>query len=260
MKKAPPFSWLVYALLVAIAIVSLNNVGLLDISRLARGVGNTLVFARDLVPPNPAVLPTVSRAMLETFQIAFVGTLLGFLLSLPLALLASRNLLSPLVTSPTKVVLGVVRTVPSLVWALLFVIALGLGPGAGALAIAFYTVGYLGKLYYETFEGVDKEVLEAVKSVGCNRVQLVRFALLPEAANSILSQLLFMFEYNVRASAIIGFVGAGGIGFYMLGYIQMLQYQNLLTTLLVTLAVVLLFDQFSALIRSRVLPKQTRAL
>ncbi|MDP3062514.1 MAG: phosphonate ABC transporter, permease protein PhnE [Chloroflexota bacterium] len=260
MKKAPPFSWLVYALLVAIAIVSLNNVGLLDISRLARGVGNTLVFARDLVPPNPAVLPTVSRAMLETFQIAFVGTLLGFLLSLPLALLASRNLLSPLVTSPTKVVLGVVRTVPSLVWALLFVIALGLGPGAGALAIAFYTVGYLGKLYYETFEGVDKEVLEAVKSVGCNRVQLVRFALLPEAANSILSQLLFMFEYNVRASAIIGFVGAGGIGFYMLGYIQMLQYQNLLTTLLVTLAVVLLFDQFSALIRSRVLPKQTRTL
>jgi phosphonate transport system permease protein len=230
----------------------------LDISNLVKGLGNTLVFAKGMVPPNPGVLPTVSRAMLETIQIAFVGTAMGFVLSLPLALLASRNVFGPLVTGPTRVALGVIRTVPSLVWALFFVILLGLGPGAGALGIAFYTIGYLGKLYYETFEGVDVEVMEAVRSVGCNRVQWVRFALLPEAANGILSQLLFIFEYNVRASTIIGFVGAGGIGFYMLGYIQMLQYQSLLTTLLVTLVVVLLFDQVSTLVRSRVLPRQAR--
>lgn len=252
-------SWLVYVLLAAAAVASLSNVGLLDPSGLVKGVGNTLVFVTDMVPPNGAVLPTVASAMVETLQIAFAGTALGFLLALPLALLASRNLFGPLVTTPVRVLLGMVRTVPALVWALFFVIAVGLGPSAGTLGIAFYTVGYLGKLCYEVFEGVDSEILEAVKSVGCNRPQLVRFALFPEAANGILSQLLFIFEYNVRASSIMGFVGAGGVGFYMLGYIQMLQYQNLLTTLLVTLAVVLVFDLLSTRVRSRFLPGQPRA-
>jgi phosphonate transport system permease protein len=151
-----------------------------------------------------------------------------------------------------------IPTIPALLWAVICVVAFGVGPAAGALAIAVYTLGYLGKLLYEVFDGVDGEVLDAVGSVGCNRLQLARYALLPEVANAMLSQLLFVFEYNVRASSIMGFVGAGGIGFYILGYLQLLQYQNLLTALLLTLVVVLALDYLSGRVRQAVLPPVAR--
>ncbi len=113
-----------------------------------------------------------------------------------------------------------------------------------------YSLGYMGKLFSEAFDGVDPEVLEAVRGTGLGRAQLARYALLPEAANQLLSQLLFMFEYNVRSSSIMGFVGAGGIGYYLLGYVQTLRYQELTTALLVTLVVVLAIDRLSAVVRA----------
>lgn len=235
-------------LLVAL-VVALADIGLLDAERLARGVRNLGQFAAALFPPDGSTLPTLAEAMLETIEIAFVGTAIGFALALPLSLLASPVLFGPSVTAPVKLVLAMVRTVPSLFWAIIFVVVVGLGPAAGALGIAFYSLGYLGKLLYETFDGVDPEVVEAVRSVGTSRWQLARYAVVPEAANGILAQLLFMFEYNVRASSILGLVGAGGIGFYLLGYLELLRYDLLLTGLLLTLAVVILIDRASALVR-----------
>jgi phosphonate transport system permease protein len=240
---------LVVLALIAALVATLRNVGLLDLERLARGVRNLAVFAAGLFPPNPSTLPTLGAAMLETIQIAFAGTAIGFALALPLSLLASPVLFGPVVTAPAKLLLALVRTVPALFWAIVFVVAVGFGPAAGTLAVAVYSLGYLGKLLYEIFDGVDPEVVEAVRSVGCSRAQLARYALLPEAANGILALLLFMFEYNVRASSIMGFVGAGGIGFYLVGYIQLLRYDLLLSGLLLTLAVVILIDRLSALVR-----------
>lgn len=240
---------LVMLALTATLIVTLRNVGLLDPERLVRAARNLAVFAAGLFPPDPSTLPTLGPAMLETIQIAFAGTAIGFALALPLALLACPLLFGPGITAPVNLLLALVRTVPALFWGIVFVVAVGLGPAAGTLAIALYSLGYLGKLLYETFEGVDPEVVEAVRSVGCSRAQLARYALLPEAANGILALLLFMFEYNVRASSIMGFVGAGGIGFYLLGYIQLLRYDLLLTGLLLTLVVVIVIDRLSALVR-----------
>jgi phosphonate transport system permease protein len=240
----------------ALLLAGLWNLGLLDGARLARGATNIGIFASGLFPPNPAVLPIVARGMWETIQIAFVGTLLGLIMALPLALAANPILFAPTITGPVKLILAVVRTIPSLFWGIIFVVAVGLGPAAGTLGIAVYSLGYMGKLLYETFEGVDPEVVEAVRSVGCDRWQLARFALLPEAANQVLAQLLFMFEYNVRASSIMGFVGAGGIGFYLLGYIQMLRYDQFMTALLLTLVVVIAIDQASARIRRLFLTPQ----
>ncbi|HLB72030.1 MAG TPA: ABC transporter permease subunit, partial [Candidatus Methanoperedens sp.] len=119
--------------------------------------------------------------------------------------------------------------------------------------LAIYSVGYLSKLYYEAFEAVYQEVIEAVRATGISRLKEIRFVVLPESMNHILSQLFFMFEYNVRSSAILGFVGAGGIGFYMISYIQLFQYQRLTTAVLLTLAVVLVIDLASARIRDRFL-------
>lgn len=235
---------------VALTLLALNTVGLLDTERLRRGLHNTGVFLGKLVPPDMAVLPEVTRALLETLQIAFAGTTLGFVAALPLALLASRGIAPPWVILPIKLLLAFVRTVPAVLWAILFVVAFGLGPAAGTLGVALYSVGYLGKIFYELFEGTDPEVVEAVRGVGCGRMQLARHAILPEAANGITSQLLYMFEYNVRASSIMGFVGAGGIGYYLIGYIQMLEYQSLLTAILVTLVAVVLIDRASAVLRT----------
>lgn len=239
----------VWAVLAILIVAALADVGLLDLGRLARGVRNVGEFVGLLFPPDPSSLPTLAQAMVETIEIALVGTAIGFALALPTSLLASPVLFGPRVTGPVKLVLAAVRTVPALFWGIFFVVAVGLGPAAGSLGVALYSLGYLGKLLYETFDGVDPEVVEAVRSVGASPAQIARYAVLPEAANGVLAQLLFMFEYNVRASSIMGFVGAGGIGFYMIGYLGLLRYDLLATALLLTLAVVVVIDRASSLVR-----------
>ena len=242
-------------LAVAVAcVISMGRIGLLDVQKLELAVENLVKFAGEMWPPNTEVLDTLIEAMIETIEIAFIGTLLGLVISLPMALLATRTLFSPIITMPVRLLIGAIRTVPSLLWGVIFVIAYGLGPEAGALGVAFYTVGFLAKLSYESFEAVDAEVLEAVKSAGTNRTQLIVYAVLPESANALISHLFFMFEYNIRASAIMGFVGAGGIGYYMLGYVQLLQYENLMMALIVTFVVVMTVDYLSASLRSLVIP------
>ncbi|GBD10866.1 Phosphate-import permease protein PhnE [bacterium HR23] len=239
---------------VALALgVVLGQLGFFNVERLGRGLVNAGRFARDLVPPDGSVLPIAVKALLETVQMAFAGTLLGFLLSLPLGILGARSLFPASLTSVARLVSAGVRTVPVLLWAILFVVIVGLGPLAGTLGIALYTVGYLAKLYAELFEGTDPEVVEAVRGVGASRLHLVRFVVLPEGANAVLAQLLFMLEYNIRASSILGFVGAGGVGFVMQVYLQTLEYQRLATVLLLILGVVLAMDGLSGWVRRRFL-------
>jgi phosphonate transport system permease protein len=146
-----------------------------------------------------------------------------------------------------------IRTIPVLLWAIVFVILVGLGPLAGTLGIAAYTVGYLAKIYADLFEGTDPEIMEAVQSTGASKLQLVRFVVIPEAANAVLAQVLFMLEYNIRASSILGFVGAGGLGFVIQIYLQNLDYRRLATVLLLVLVLVLVMDGVSAWLRKRFL-------
>jgi phosphonate transport system permease protein len=258
MMRRTIFFRAIQLVLAGAAVLSLRRLGLLDPATLWPAARRLADFASSLVPPNADILPTLLDAMLETLEIAFVGTGLGFVIALPLAVLGTSTVFGPRVTVPVRLVVGAIRTVPSLLWAVVFVVGFGLGPAAGALGVAMYSVGYLCKLLYEAFEGVDAEVIEAVRGSGANRVQIINFAVLPESANAMLSQLLFMFEYNIRASAIMGFVGAGGIGYYMLGYLQLLQYRNLTTALLLTFAVVMAVDFLSAALRSLVVPGQPK--
>ena len=259
MIRRPALARTVAALVLGLGLVALWDVGLLDIGEWGPALSNLVEFAGSLFPPEIEPLGTLVDAMIETIEIAFVGTLIGLVLSLPLAVLGTRTLFGPAVTAPARLVIGAIRTIPSLLWGVVFVVAFGLGPAAGAMGVALYTVGYLGKLFYEAFESVDPEVLEAVKATGARRPQLIVYAVLPESVNAIVSQLLFMFEYNIRASSIMGFVGAGGIGFYMLGYLQLLQYQNLMTALMVTFVVVMAVDYLSARLRSLLLPGMGRS-
>ncbi len=227
----------------------LGRMGFFEPGRLAGGLANFGRFASELFPPDLSVLPVVLGALAETVEMAFAGTLLGFFLSFPLGVLGTRTLFPRPVVLAVRLAVAVIRTVPSLLWAVIMVIVVGLGPLAGTLALAVYTVGYLAKLYAEILEGVDPEVIEAVRGLGARRHHLVRYVLWPESANTLLSQLLFMLEYNIRSSTVLGLVGAGGIGFYMQVYISTLAYSRLATVLLAVLAVVLIMDGLSAWVR-----------
>ncbi|MEM4288085.1 MAG: phosphonate ABC transporter, permease protein PhnE [Candidatus Caldarchaeum sp.] len=231
-----------------------HQIGFTDLPRLSKGLSNMVVLVYELFPPSPAAIPSALEALAETVQMAFVGTVIGFFLSLPAATLALRTIFPPYITTVVRALLGLVRTIPALFWAVIFVIAVGLGPLAGTLALSVYSLGYLSKLYYEAFEAVDQDVLDALRCTGAPRLAIVRYGIIPESMNTIISQLLFMLEYNIRSSTVLGFVGAGGVGLLMVSYIETLQYSSLTTVVTMTLVLVILIDFVSGYVRRRFLP------
>lgn len=238
---------------VLVFIACLAHLGFFQIDQAGKSAEHFFRFMSEAFPPDFSAWGNSWAALAETVEIAFTGTLLGLLLSFPLAVLSLRSLFPAPVVFLARLLAGLTRTVPSLLWAILFVVMVGLGPLAGTLSIAFYTVGYLAKLYAELFEGTDPEVFEAVRGVGAARTHLIRYVLLPENANAILSQLVFMFEYNIRASSILGLVGAGGIGFQIHVYLQTLQYAKMTAVLTLILILVLGMDFCGRMIRNRYL-------
>ncbi len=237
------------AMLTVAAIVHLD----LRPAQFAGGFANFVRLADDAFPPQFALLPTAGRALLETITIAFLGTVFGLLLALPFGLAGARTLAPAWLFMPVRVVCAGIRSMPSLLWAVLFVILVGFGPLAGVLAMTMYTMGHLAKLQYESLEGLPPEPFEAVRATGANVFQIARFVALPEASNLLVSQVLYMFEYNVRASSIMGFVGAGGIGFYISRYLSAMQYDGVVTLLLVVFVTVVLVDVLSLRLRARFL-------
>ncbi len=226
----------------------------------------SVFFYESLWPPNWKVTeaqsyPTCERSweflcspayigITETLKIAFVSTGFGFIISLPLATLASRNLYRDSIAIPFRFLLAAMRTLPSIIWAIFFVILVGLGPVSGVLAMTFYTIGYLGKLQYETIEGLSNDPLDAAKAMGLNNSEIIQRVVIPETANNLISQLFFMFEYNVRHGSVIGIVGAGGIGYYISTYLKFLQYDKVIALLLILFVVVVIIDLISIKARS----------
>ena len=218
-----------------------------NLPRAVAGVG----FLFDAsIPPDTSVLEVGLRGLQETLYIAYLGTLAGVLLSLPVSLLASRNLFGWHLNLPARWFLAGIRVLPSILWAVIFVIIVGTGPLAGTLAITCYTIGFVGKLEYEAFEGLDRSPMEAVGSLGASRWQVLRFVTIPQAANALLSHAMFMFEYNVRHAAAIGIVGAGGIGYYIMGYLEFFEYDKVLVLLMIVFVVVIVIDEISYRLRA----------
>ena len=201
------------------------------------------------IPPDTSVLEVGLRGLEETLYIAYLGTLIGLALSLPLSLLATRTLFGWYINTPARWVLAGVRVLPSILWAVIFVILVGTGPMAGVLAISLYTVGFVGKLEYEAFEGLDPGPRVAVRSLGASRFQALRFVVLPQSINSLVSQAFFMFEYNVRHASAIGIVGAGGIGYYIMGYLEFFAYDRAIVLLAIIFVVVIVVDELSYWLR-----------
>jgi len=226
----------------------------------AGGLSNiaTVVEEMSIEAADLGLFRTAFLSMFETIQMAFVGTVVGVAIAMPLSLLAARNLNSRWVYAPMRAVLAAIRTFPSILWALLFVIMVGLGPFAGILAIIMYTIGFVAKLQYEAIETVDSDPVDAVTSIGVSKSQLIRYVVIPESASHLLGQVLYMFDYNVRQTSILGIVGAGGIGFYIINYIKFFEYGKAAIFMLVVLATVLIIDWVSVKIRDRYIIKSQR--
>jgi phosphonate transport system permease protein len=238
-----------------------------DWGRLEGGMANLSTFFQESMwPPNWSVLEAQSYpvcendieffcsvgylGMMETLKIAFVATILGFIGALCLSSFAAKNLMPMYIAFPFRILLSATRSLPSLIWAIIFVIVIGFGPLAGVLAMTFYTVGYLGKLQYETFEGMPSDSLEVSKAMGLSHPTIFTSIVIPETGNHLLSQLMFMFEYNVRHGTVIGIVGAGGIGYYINTYLKFLQYDKVLALLILIFLVVVVIDILSLMVRS----------
>ncbi len=241
-----------------------------DWGRLSGSLGNLTKFIQEsLWPPEwsvvePQAYPvctvypkfmdfTCSTAwigLIETIKIAFVSTVFGMILSLPFSLLAARNLNPLWVSYSSRFLLAGFRSLPSLIWAIFFVILIGFGPLAGVLAMTVYTVGYLGKLQYEAIEGMAKTPLDAAEAMGLSKFETAFEVVIPESANDLISQAIFMFEYNFRHGTVIGIVGAGGIGYYINLYLKFLQYDKVIAYLIIIFIVVLIIDFISIKARS----------
>jgi phosphonate transport system permease protein len=196
-------------------------------------------------------LPVVS-AIFETIQMAIIGTLAAVLMALPLSLLAARNTSPhPVIYQMTRLVLNFMRSIPELVYALIFVAAVGLGPFTGVLALAFGSVGSLSRVFSEAIEQIDPAQVNAVRATGANGLQTFIYAVLPQAIPLFISYSIIYFESNVRHATILGYVGAGGVGFLLFKYTGTSDYDKLLGAALVLVVAVTIIDRFSSWLRQR---------
>jgi phosphonate transport system permease protein len=209
-------------------------------------------WARKAWPPATGELPILLLRTAETVAMAALGTTAAALLALPLCVVAARNITpSLLLYYPARWFLNTLRGIDSFVFALLFVAAVGLGPFAGVLGVAFHTWGSTAKLWAEAIESIPPGPLEAAAATGASRVKVPSFALFPDVAPTMVSIGLFWWEFNVRASTVLGVVGAGGIGQELKNSMDLLDFPRLLTILVIILAMVTVIDHASQWVRRR---------
>lgn len=206
-------------------------------------------FFTRLVPPDWSITKIIVVSTFETLMIALAGTVLGVLVAFPLGFLAASNVAPPWILHIVRWFLGLVRSIPLIVLAILFVVAVGLGPFPGALAIALHSVGMLAKFYAEEFETADPGVINAVSGTGASRLQTLRFGLIPQAVPQLISITIYRFEMNFRDATILGLVGAGGIGYYIQLYVRGFQYEKVSVLLIVIISVVTILDQITFRLR-----------
>lgn len=214
-----------------------------------------LAFAGHVfIVPNWGYLPQLLAKMLETIEMTFLATMIALLVSMPLGVLAARNATPHvLVYRLVRDMLSLMRALPELVWALVFVSAVGLGPLPGVMALSLVTIGFMGKFFAEAIEVVDQKAVEGVRAHGASWLQVRLFAMLPQALPDFVGTVMYILDHNLRAAAILGLVGAGGIGYDIVMSMRLFQYDRLLLIALSIYLVVTALDRASDRLRSRII-------
>jgi phosphonate transport system permease protein len=256
--------WILLAVVLAMACVALLAMVRLEFSfaRLGSGIVQLGTFLGMMVPPTPGTqLWLLLKALAETVAIAFLGTLLAAIIAFPLGFLAARNTMAnTAVRFLTRRFSDSLRGVDTLIWALIWINVVGLGPFAGVLAIMTSDVGAFSKLYSEAIEAVDRRAGEGVASTGGTRLHGIRFGIIPQVMPVLISQILYYFESNTRSATIIGIVGAGGIGLYLAEMIRTYEWDQVAFIILMILVTVAVIDLISSRLRLAIVGTRTGRL
>lgn len=243
----------VLTLAAAVAVVGswqFMDIGIVRPVTIPREVGDLLTR---MYPPDVAYTTRIVEPLIETIQIAALGTIGALVLSIPVALLAAENTTPNVATFWLgKLIVTVSRSVNTIIWALFFVVLFGSGPLAGAVAIAFRSVGFLGKLLGEEIEEIDFGQVEAVRAAGASSVQVLLYGILPQVKPALVGLSIYRWDINIRDSTVLGFVGAGGIGVELFRAVNAFAWQSVAMVLIVILGVVVATESLSAYTRALV--------
>ena len=267
LNPLPRISW--QLILAVVAVVIAYRWGLegtqVDAGEFVAGLPSIWNFLVRLMPPTLEMItwtvpftevatqaPAVLFSIIETLQMAVIGTSLAIVLALPFGLLAARNTSPhPWLYQATRLFLNANRAIPEIIFALIFVAAVGLGPFGGVMALAVGSGGSLSKIYAESIEAIDPQQVLAVRATGGSQLQVFLYSVIPQALPLMASYSLLFFEHNVRSATILGLVGAGGIGFTLQKYMSLFQYHYLMGALILIILMVTVVDRVSALLRQR---------
>jgi phosphonate transport system permease protein len=247
---------LTFVLLIGAAAFVLSSFTTTGVSleKLIRGLPALGRLGSQMFPPSTERLEAVFWSLLQTFQMAVAGTILGLALSLPLAILAAPSLSPhPFCVWMVRGLVALFRTVPDLVWAIVFVIAVGLGPAAGVLALMVDTTGFAARFFAEAMEETDKGPREALSALGASRSGIIFSSVIPQALPSMINTSLFSLEKATRGSVVLGLVGAGGIGIELKVSLELFEYDQAATIIIAIFLLVLAVERASTWVRSRVL-------
>jgi phosphonate transport system permease protein len=239
---------LVWGVVLAVLVTSWNGADMRPMD-LWRDSGNMAQFARDFFPPNFRDWRMYLDEMLVTVQIAVWGTFLAIILAVPFSLLCSSNIVPMWVYQPVRRLMDACRSINEMVFAMLFIVAVGLGPFAGVLALWVHTLGVLAKLFSEAVEAIDPRPVEGVRATGANAVEEIVFGVIPQVLPLWISYSLYRFESNVRSASVVGIVGAGGIGMVLWEIIRSFQYAQTCAVMIIIVLFVTAIDMLSSRIR-----------
>jgi phosphonate transport system permease protein len=243
----------VVVLVLALVVIALLTLNLPTWNRVLGGLQrNGMPLLRGFVNPQWGIFDLASRAMLETVFMAVIGTAVGAVLAFPMAFLAANNLLgSRLLAFPGKTFLVAIRTFPEILFAIIFVAAMGPGPVAGILAMGVNSVGFLGKIFSDVVEGIDPGPSEAIRAAGGNDLHVFFYSVVPQVLPEFASYVLYRFEINLRAASILGLVGAGGIGAPLIQRLQFRRWDEISMIMIVIVVVIIVVDTLSSSVRRR---------
>ncbi|MFI4966701.1 MAG: phosphonate ABC transporter, permease protein PhnE [Caulobacterales bacterium] len=250
-QRAPDI--LVWGAVVVLLIVAVKPVEMGHISKLVTNSENMREFGTELIHPKFDLWRLYVSQMWLTIQIAMWGTALAVLIAIPFGLACARNVSPVWLQQPMRLLMNLLRSIPDLVVGTLFIVAVGLGPFAGVMALAINTGGVLAKLFSEAVESIDKGPVEGVRATGASPLHEVVWGVIPQVGPLWTSYALYRFESNSRSATVLGLIGAGGIGQLLFETLNAFDYQHLSAIIIVIIVAVTLIDLFSQLMRSRLL-------
>lgn len=228
------------------------HAGLFDMERLVEGAPSLASLVSEMFPPDFSQLYNWLKPLADTLAMSVAGTAIAVVLSVPLAVLAARNTSPyPLVFHFFRGMLNGLRSIPELIMGIVFVAAVGFGALPGVLALAFHSVGMVAKFFAESIEHVDSAPVEAAKAAGCSPLQVILHGIFPQVFSQMVDTAIYRWEYNFRASTVMGMVGAGGIGFELIGSLRIMQYQEVSAILVVILLMVTAVDALGSWLRKK---------